>query len=86
MNRKRKGWNQWLWLIQVEGLGDFALLGLLRPGRRSEERVLCPVRPRRRELRARGELPLGRQAGHHRAVSGASVHLQVGGESMEPGT
>lgn len=70
----------------MEGRGDFALLGVLRPGRRSEDRVLCPIRPRRRKLRARGELPLGRQAGHRRALSGASVHLQVGGEGVEPGT
>lgn len=84
--RKKEGRNEWLWLIQVEGRGDHALLGVLRPGRRSEDRVLCPVRARCRELCARGELPLGRQTGHQRALSGASVHLQVGGESMEPGT
>lgn len=72
--------------MQVEGGGDSALLGVLRPGRGPQDGVLCPVRPRRRALGARGELPHGRQTRHRGSLSGSRVHLQVGGERMEPGT
>lgn len=45
-----------------------------------------PVHQRHRERSGGGKLPRCRQTSHRGALSGAGVHLQVGGEAVEPGT
>lgn len=70
----------------MESVEDVTLLGVLWSWHCSEDRVLCPVRQRYREGSGGGQLPLCCQTSHHRALSGAGLHLQMGGESVEPGT
>lgn len=65
---------------------DVPLLGVLRPRHCSEDRVLRPVRQRRRERGGGAKLPRRGQTSHHGALPGAGLHLQMGGEAVEPGT
>lgn len=44
-----------------------------------------PLRQRYGECGGRGELPLCCQTSHCGALSGAGLHLQMGGEAVEPG-
>lgn len=71
---------------QMENVEDVTLLGVLWSWHCSEDRVLCPVHQRYRECSGGGKLSLCCQTSHHGALSGAGLHLQMGGETVEPGT
>lgn len=71
---------------QMESVEDLTLLGVLWSWHCSEDRVLCPVHQRHRECSGGAKLPLCCQTSHHGALSGAGLHLQMGGETVEPGT
>lgn len=73
-------------LIQVEGIQDITLLSVLWFRCSSENCVLRPVCPRHGECGARGKLPCSCQTCHHGALPGEGLHLEMGGETMEPGT
>lgn len=70
----------------MESVEDVPLLGVLRPWHCSEDCVLRPVRQQHRERGGGAKLPLSGQTSHHGALPGAGLHLQMGGEAVEPGT
>lgn len=69
----------------MESVEDVPLLGVLRPGHCSEDRVLRPVHQRLRERGGGAKLPVCGQISHHGALPGAGLHLQMGSEAVEPG-
>lgn len=71
---------------QMESVEHVTLLGVLWSWHCSEEGVLRPVHQRYRECSGGGKVPLCCQTRHRGALSGAGVYLQMGGETVEPGT
>lgn len=72
-------------LVQMEGLGNGILLSDVQPGRSCQNCRLRPVCPRQGEHRPRDRVSGSGQAGGHGPLPGAGLHLQVGGQGVEPG-